>query len=81
MCIGHRSATSNKKIKINQGKEIMTLKKTQSSNNLSKFMIITLPISYDNNVLYFLSTYETSFISEPSKMRKKFRSQSIKHNV
>lgn len=79
--IGHRSATTNEKIGIKQGKEIMTPKGTKPSSDSSKFLIITSPTSYDNNVLYFLSTHESSFVSVPGKKRKEFRSQSIEGDV
>ena len=70
-----------KKIGIKQGKEIMTSKGAKPSSDLSRFLIITSPTSYDNNVLYFLSTHENSFISMPGKKKKKFCSQSIEQDV
>lgn len=79
--IGHRSATTDEKIGIKQGKEIMTPKGTKPSSDSSRFLIITSPTSYDNNVLYFLSTHESSFVSVPGKKRKEFRSQSIEGDV
>lgn len=57
---------------IKQEKWIIMLKKIQSSSNLCKFLTITSPISYNNNVLYFLSTYKTSFISISRKNKKQF---------
>ena len=59
----------------------MTPKGTKPSNNLSRFLIIISLTSYDNNVLYFLLTHESNFVSVPSKKRKEFRSQSIEQDV
>lgn len=59
----------------------MTPKGMKPSSDSSRFLIITLPTSYDNNVLYFLSTHESSFVSVPGKKRKEFRSQSIEGDV
>ena len=81
VCIGHRSATTNEKIGIKQGKEIMTPKGMKPSSNLSRFLIITLRTSFNNNVLYFLSTHESSFVSVPGKKKKEFCSQSIERDV
>ena len=59
----------------------MTLKGTKSSSDLSRFLIIALPTSYKNNVLYFLSTHKSSFVSVPGKKRKEFCSRSIEQDV
>ena len=51
---------------------MMILKGAHPLSNLSKFPIITLSTSYDNNLLYFMSTYETKFVNVPEKKMKKF---------
>ena len=51
------------------------------SSDSSRFLIITLPTSYDNNVLYFLSTHESSFVSVPGKKKKEFCFWSIEQDV
>lgn len=48
---------------------------------MSKFLIIILPISYNNNILYFLSTHKSNFANLSEKKREKFYFQLIKKNV
>lgn len=67
--IGHKSATLDKKIGTFEGKKMMTLKGTQPTTKASRYFIITSPTSYKNNILYYLSTHETSFIIVPVKKR------------
>lgn len=50
----------------------MIPKKTKLLNNLSRFLIITLPISYNNNMLYFLSIHESNIVSVLGKKKKNF---------
>lgn len=59
----------------------MILKNIKFSSNLFRFQKISLLLSYDNNVLYFLSTYENSFINVLGKKKKEFYSQLIKHDI
>lgn len=61
---------TNEKIGTMKGKEIMILKRAQLLSNLLKFLIITSPTSYSNNILYFFSTHEFGFVSVPRKERK-----------
>lgn len=56
------------------------MKKKKLSSNLFRFMIIILPISYNNNVLYFFLIHKSSFVNMPDKKNKKFCFQSIKQN-
>lgn len=72
MYISYKSVTTKEKIGIKQGKEIMISKKTKLLNNLSRFLIITLPISYNNNMLYFLSIHESNIVSVLDKKKKNF---------
>lgn len=81
MCIGHKSTITNKKIGKKEEKKIMTPKKRKSLSNLFRFLIITLPISYDSNVLYFLWTHDSKFVSMFGKKKKKFWFQSIEQNI
>lgn len=59
----------------------MTPKGAQPLSNLSRFLIITLLINYNNNVFYFLLIYGSGFISVPKKERKKFCFWSIAQDV
>lgn len=81
VCIGHKSAMTNKKLAIQQREDIRTPKRAKPSSDSSRFLIINLPTSYNNNLLYFKSTHETEFVSVPGKKRKEFRSWSIAQDV
>lgn len=81
MRIGHRSATTDEKIVTKKGKKIMTLKAANSTSDSSRFLIITLPTSYDSNFLYFLSIHETGFVNMLGRKKKKNCSHSIAEDV
>lgn len=54
---------------------MMIPKRTQPTTNVSKNLIIILPTSYKNNVLYYFSTHVTGLITMPKKKRQEFCSK------
>lgn len=70
--IEHKSAILNERIKIFKGKKMITPKEIQSITDISRYLIIILPTRYINNILYYLSTYEISFIIILRKIRSEF---------
>lgn len=79
--IGYRSVTLNEKIRISEKMKMITPRETQSIINISKYFIITLLISYKNNVLYYLSINKTGFIIVPKKKRWEFCLKSTAQDV
>lgn len=79
--IKYKSAILNKKIGISKGKKIIILKQIQPNTNLSRYLIITLSISYKNNVLYYFSTCEIDFIIMYRKKRREFCSKLIIQDI
>lgn len=63
--IRHRSVTFNERIGLPKGKKMMIQSETQPTTNASKYFIITLLTSYKNNVLYYLLTHDTGFVTVP----------------
>ncbi len=51
---------------------MMTSRGTQPTTNAFRYLIITSLISYKNNILYYLSTHETDFVTMPEKKRQEF---------
>lgn len=68
--IGHKSATLDKIIGMPKKKKMMTPRGIQLTTNISRYLISTSPISYKNNILYYLFTHETGFITILGKKRQ-----------
>ena len=64
--------TLNERIGMLEGKKMMILRGTQPTTNASSYFIIISPTDYENNVLYYLSTHETGFVTVPGKQRREF---------
>lgn len=69
--IRYKNATLNKRIEISERK-IIILRETQSIIDTSRYLIITLPTSHKNNVLYYLSIHKSGFIILLGKKRQEF---------
>lgn len=67
--ITYRNTTLNEKFGMPKGKKMMILKEIKSTNDPSKYLIIISLTSYKNNILYCLSTHETSFVIISRKKR------------
>lgn len=79
--LGHRSATTEEKIGTERGRQMMTPEKLNPSADSTRFLVITSPTSYVNNVQYYLSTHEAGFVEVPGKKRKEFRFKSFTQDV
>lgn len=55
--------TLDERIGMPKKKKIMTLRGIQLTINISKYLIIISSTNYKNNDLYYLSTYETGFVT------------------
>ncbi len=79
--IEHRSAILDERIGMLEKKKIITLRGTQPTTDTPRYLIITLPTSYKNNILYYLSTHESGLITAPGKKKQKFRSKLTAQDV
>lgn len=50
----------------------MIPRETQLTTNASRYLMIILPTSQKNNILYYFSTHKISFITIPRKKKQKF---------
>lgn len=57
---------------MSEKKKMMILKKIQFTTNTFRYLIIILLISYKNNILYYLSTHETGFVTISKKKTREF---------
>ncbi len=79
--IEHRSATLDERIGTPEEKKMMTSRGTQPTTNVFRYLIITSPTTYENHVLYYLSTHESGFVTMPGKKKQEFRSKLTAQDV
>lgn len=79
--IRYKSITVNKKIGMPAKKEIIILRGIQLTIIIFGYLIITLPTSYKNIMLYYLSIYKTRFVTLSEKKRHKFCFQLISKDI
>lgn len=70
--IKYRNAIFNKKIGTHKKKKIMTLRKIQFIINFFRYLIITLPTNYENNMLFYFFTHEIGFVTIFWRKREQF---------
>lgn len=73
--------TIDKKIGISKKKKIMIPSKIQPIINTFRYLIILLPTSYKNNVLYYFSIYKIRFLIISNKKIQKFHSELIPQDI
>lgn len=79
--IEYKSAILDERIRMHKKKKMMTPRGTQPTIDAFKYLIIILPTSYKNNVLYYLSTHKTGFVIMPEKKKQEFCSKSTAQDV
>lgn len=79
--IKHKTVTPDERIGTPKKKKMMTLRGIQLTTNASRYLIITLSISYKNNVLYYLCTYEINFVIVPWKKKRELHSKLIAQDI
>ena len=61
--------TLDQRMKTPKVKKMMMMRGTQPTTNASGYLIIKSPTNNKNNVLYYLSTHETSLVIMLGKKR------------
>lgn len=79
--IRHRSATLNKRIRMPKKKMMIIPRETQPTTNASKYLIITSPTRYNNNIPYYFSTHEIGFVTVLEKKKQRFYPKLVAQDV